>query len=193
MNHFFKEIDLFPARWRYFLIMLICLPIIVLFYWQDILPLRQELLTIQQQEQQLTSELQKLYNQENSLEGKMAELPQTRTLLNEWQKKFIKFGDIDKLLREIIAISKRNKLIIKLFDAEAVIQESSYVKQPFKIALVGDYKHTTQFIEQMASLPWTVVIGNFSLVKTSSDEYTTDLEFYVYYFKNTSPESPGLK
>ncbi len=175
------EMDLFPARWRYVLIGLICLPMIVLFYWQDILPLRQELLIKQQQEKQLMSELQQLYSQENSLEGSMAQLPQTKTLLNEWQKKFIKYSDINKLLNEIIAISKRNQLKIKLFESGAVAPENNYAKQSFKIVLVGDYMHATQFIEQMANLPWIVVVGNFSLAKLSSAEYSTELQFYVYY------------
>src|SRR5579872_2974078 len=133
-------------RLRYFLIVLICTMIVMAGYWQDILPLRHELVLSKQQEQQFLQQLQKLYYQEILLEEKMGELPETKSKLNEWQKKFIKQDDMSKLLNEIMAISKRDQLQIKFFDAESIIQENNYVKQPFKIILVGDYSHIAQFV-----------------------------------------------
>ena len=58
-------------RLRYFLIVLICTMIVMAGYWQDILPLRHELVLSKQQEQQFLQQLQKLYYQEILLEEKM--------------------------------------------------------------------------------------------------------------------------
>ena len=171
------------TRVHYFLILFICTIIVIAVYWQDIFPLRRELVLSKQQEQQFIQQLQKLYYQEILLEEKMGELPETKSKLNEWQKKFIKQDDMSKLLNEIMAISKRDQLQIKFFDAESIIQENNYVKQPFKIILVGDYSHIAQFVEEVGSLPWTVVVGNFSLSRLSDKTYSTELNFYIYYYK----------
>lgn len=167
---------------RHFFIALICIVITVIIYWQDILPLRKKLIFTHIQEKELNQQLQKMYYQEVSLEEKMSEIPETKMRLNLEQKKFIKYRDLDKLLKEIVAISKRDQLQIKLFDSLAVLQENVYLKRSFKIVLVGNYSNIARFIEQIANLPWTVVIGHFSLSKILVDEtYSTELLFYVYY------------
>ncbi len=175
---------------RYFLVFFICVLTAVLVYWQDIFPLQRELALNKQQEKQLAQQLKALYVQGVSLEEKMGQLPETQNLLNEWQKKCIKQSDLDKLLKEIAATGKRDKLQIKLLSSQAIIQENHYLKQPVKILLTGDYLQTAQFIEHLASLPWTVVVGDFSLARESSSEtgqfFSTDILFYVYYFKANS-------
>jgi len=177
-------IYLLPARLRYFLIALICMIIVIFVYWQDILPLKRAFAVSQQQEKQLIQQLQKLSYQEMSLEEKMAQLPETKMMLSEWQKKFIKHSDVNKLLKEIISISKRDKLQVKLFDAAPVSQENRYLKQPLKIILVGEYAQTTHFIEQIAHLPWTVVVESFALSRLLPDKtsrlFLTELELNVY-------------
>jgi len=196
-----NEIYSLPATSRYFLIALICAIIMIAVYWQDILPLRQALAVSHQQEKQLTAQLQKLYSRENVLEEKMGALPETKAMLNEWQKKFIKQGDMNKLLKEIIAISKRDKLRLTVFDPGLVMQVNvidgatpvrvqlsqgqHYFKQSFKVALEGSYAQTARFIEQITNLPWTVVVGNFSLNKLPvEDMYSIQMLMYVYYLKN---------
>lgn len=177
------EIYSLPIMHRYFFIILLCMIVGILIYWQDILPLRHELVLGGQQEKKLTQQLQKLYYQELLLEEKMSEMPMTKMNLMEWQKKFIKQVDINKLLKEIIAISKRDKLQITLFNSGFIIQKNNhYMKQPFKMVVTGHYAEIARFIEQIANLPWTVVIGNFSLSKISADEtYSTEMELSVYY------------
>ena len=185
MKNPFNEIYLLSARRQFFVIVLICAIIAMAGYWLAIFPLQNKLALTKQQGQQLTQLLQKLYYQEFSLEEKMSQLPETKILLNEGQKKFIKYNDMNKLLNEIIAISKRDKLQIKSFSSENAIAENNYLKQPFKIILQGDYLQTAQFIEEIANLPWTVVIGNFSLAKISSENiYSTEFQFFVYYLNN---------
>lgn len=181
-----SEIYSLPAPSRYFLIALICAIMVIAVYWQDILPLRQALAVSHQQEKQLTAQLQKLYSEENVLEEKMAALPETKAMLNEWQKKFIKQDDMNKLLKEIVAMSKRDKLQITLLTASPPTSRglSGVWAQPFKIGLVGSYAQTTRFVEQIANLPWTVVVGKFSLVKlVTDDKYAIQMELFVYYLK----------
>lgn len=184
MNKHFNGIYLLSTRSRYFLIALICTMTVLVVYWQDILPLKQEFAFTKVQEKQLSLQLQKLYFQENRLEEKMGELPATKYKLNEWQKKFIKQTDMNKLLKEIIAISKRDKLQVKFFDSGSIREENNYLKQSFKIGLVGDYSNVAQFVEEVANLPWTVVILNFSLAHLELNKtYFTEIEFYVYSIK----------
>ncbi|HSW69059.1 MAG TPA: type 4a pilus biogenesis protein PilO [Gammaproteobacteria bacterium] len=171
-------------RWHYLLIMFVCASVVVFVYLQDILPLRRELISGREQREQLRQQLQKLYYQETSLEEKMAKLPETKIMLNEWQKKFIKYSDSDKLLKEIIAVSKRDHLQIKSLNSSALGRENDYLKQSFKIVLEGDYQQVAHFIGQLGNLPWTVVIGSFSLSRLLSDAgqlFSGELEFSVYY------------
>lgn len=169
-------------RQHYFLITFISLIIIILIYCQDILPLRKELAFSYSQEKKLTQQLRGLYYQEMLLEGKMADIPGTKTTLSEWQKKFIKQDDINKLIGEIIAICKRDKLQIKLFNAGLTAKENNYTKQPLTLILSGNYGQISRFVEQIANLPWTVMVGDFALSKQSEDEnYLTQMELYIYY------------
>ncbi len=166
---------------------LVCAVILILVYWQDILPLKRELVFSKQQEKLLTEQLQNLYYQETSLEEKMGELPEANTTLNEWQKKFIKYSDSSKLLKEVVIISKKDNLQVRSFDSISLNYENNYWKQSFKMVLIGDYGQIAQFIEQIGNLPWTVVVGNFSLSRLFPNEtsqlFSTELELSLLYHR----------
>ncbi len=167
---------------RYLLITFLIMVMVMLFYWQDILPLKKQLSLYRWQEIQFTRQLQRLYYQEMLLEGKMADMPETKFALNEWQKKFIKQNDINKLIKEIIAISQRDKLQITVLRVGSAARENNYTKQPLNMVLLGDYAKISRFAEQIANLPWTVVIGDFSLAKTAQDNnYSAEMALYIYY------------
>ena len=158
-------------------------------YWQDILPLKQRLLTSQQNEEKLTRQLHELVYQELALEDKMGQLPATKARLTEWQKRFIKKNDLNTLLKEIVALGKLDNLRVQLFTLTVPNQERNYVKQPIKVGVIGDYNQITHFINHIASLPWLVVVGNFLLLKVPSDSiaplFSAELEFDIYYLTST--------
>ncbi len=183
MDDFFAKIMSLSAPIRYVLISLACTLLVFLLYYQDILPLYQELNAAQKQEQQLIQTLQKLYYQENVLEVKMPQLPATKAILNEWQKEFIKRADSDKLLKVIIKTAKKNKLTILLTESESITQENKYLRQPFKFMLRGDYGQIVDFIKQIANLPWLVIVNRFILNELSPPLFSADVEFSVYYLK----------
>src|SRR5687768_11095863 len=110
MRKYFNYYVSSRAEWRYIIISFICIMVAGYIYWQDILPLKQALFMNQQHETILIQQLSQLNSLEKLFETNMAKMPQTKNLLNEWQKKFIKSTDMRKLFKEIIAISKRDKL-----------------------------------------------------------------------------------
>jgi len=94
-----------------------------------------------------------------------------------------------RLFKEMIAICKRNQLNILLFQIEPALKENNFFKQPIQIMLVGNYVSIMHFVNQIAHLPWTVTVGNFSL-KTILDNqnnlYSAQFKFYIYYHPNQS-------
>lgn len=186
----FNETYALSVRARYFLILLICMVIVIAVYWQVILPQSRELIVSRQQGKQLNTQLQHLLYQEMSLEEIMVQFPGTKSALDEGQKKFIKYDDRDKLLKEMIAIARRDHLQVNLSYAGLAVNENNYIRQPCKIVATGDYPHMSRLIEQIANLPWTVVVKNFSIARlASSDIYSGVMEVDVYYMKETARQT----
>ena len=186
----FSQVYLLPARVRYFFIFLIFMVIIVAGYWQVILPQHRELGEIRQQGKYLSAQLQALFYQEFSLEEKMEALPQMKFDLNEGQKKFIKYNDRDKLFMEMRAIAKRDHLQSDLSCPGKVVLGGYYVRQPCRMVATGEYSQLSRLIAQIANLPWTVVVKNYSLTRFGSTAvYTGVLALDVYYSKESASRS----
>lgn len=168
---------------RYLFVSLVCAVIALLLYYQDILPLYQQLYVTQDQEKQLNETLHKLYYEETALEEKMPQLPATKAILSAWQKEFIKHADVDKLVKMIIITGKKNKLAIVLTGSAPVTQENNYLRQPFKFILRGDYGQIVEFIKQVASLPWLVSVDRFTVSELSPSLFAADVEFDIFYSK----------
>jgi Tfp pilus assembly protein PilO len=183
MDDLFCKIVSLSASMRYALVGVVCSLIVFLLYYQDILPLYQELNAAQNQEQQLTQTLRRLYYQETVLEVKMPQLPATKAILNEWQKEFIKRADVDKLLKVMIKTARKNKLTVLLTEAAPIMLAGNYPRQPFKFVLRGDYVQLIDFIKQIANLPWLVIVNRFALNELSPSLFSADVEFSVYYLK----------
>ncbi len=160
----------------------ICAGVMALGFWKVLLPEAREWVFAKKQEQMLQRQLQTLYQKEIALEEEMAQIPRTKSALSEWQKKFIKYDDINKLSNEIMAMGKRDQLqVLSFYPDSSVMLENNYFRQSFKMTLNGNYRQIARFIEQIAALPWTVVVGNFSLVIASFETCSAGIVLYVYY------------
>lgn len=182
MTSFLNAKSLSFTRARYWGVPLICAVIVVLAFWKVLLPTGREWLLAKQQEQVLRRQLQTLYQKGISLEEEMAQIPRTRSALSEWQKKFIKYDDMNKLSKEIMAMGKRDQLqVLSFYPNSSVMKEKNYFRQSFRMTLNGSYTQIAHFIEQVATLPWTVVVGNFLLARVSDEVCSVEMVLYVYY------------
>ena len=112
------------------------------------------------------------------------------SMLDDWQTKFIKYADRDKLLEEMAAMSERNHLQIKSVHSGAVILENNYLRQSFRMELLGEHAEIAEWIAEMANLPWMVVMKNFSLANVLPDQkYLASVEFSIFYLKEMTHDA----
>jgi Tfp pilus assembly protein PilO len=189
MKNRFNALYFLSAQWRYFLIILLSAIILMAGYWKIILPLEHTLFLAKQQEMQINHQLQKLYTDEIFLSVTMAKIPQTKNALNEWQKKFIKYDDMGKLLKEILAMAKRNQLEVQSFRSDSDFLENKYIRRSFELSINGSCMHIAKFIEHIVHLPWTVIVENFSLAALSPDNASAELVLSVYSPARNTPDT----
>ncbi len=182
---FIKTIYRFTL-WRALLILLVCGIMLYAGYYVDIAALQKQLAVSQQEEKSIKQEIDTLLYRQLALEERLAEFPVVKRKLDEWQRKFIKAKDLRQLLNEILAMGKTEKLQFHFFGpSRAVKEDTLYGKLPFRVAVLGGYIETAHFINQVAHLPWLVVIGDFTLVKFLQNDtqtlFATELVLDIYY------------
>ncbi len=173
------------SLFHYFFMGLICVALAVFVYVHDIAELRQQYVSGKETQQRLAMQSKALNYRQMLLEEEVAQFNEVKVVLKEWQNKFIKYRDLNKLVKEIRTMGRMNKLNFSLFKPGQGVQENDYIKQPFYVVVTGNYVQTAQFIKQIAKLPWIVIIGNFTVSRVlqtnTIQPLSTEIELDVYY------------
>jgi Tfp pilus assembly protein PilO len=184
MNSHWNKIQTRPF-FHFVIIGFICAVIAGLVYMHDIAELRQQFIKSKQEQQALVAESKALAYRQLLLEEEVAQFVEVKVMLKEWQDKFIKYRDLDELVKEIRKAGRMNKLHFTLFKPGQDVKVNDYIKQPFYVAVTGNYTQTAQFIKQIVKLPWIVIVGNFTVsrvLQTNTNRpLSTELELDVYY------------
>ncbi len=184
MNSYWNKFQSWPL-FHYAVIGFICFVIAGVVYMHDIAALRYQFNNSKEQEQALLAESKALAYRQILLEEELAQFAEVKVMLKEWQNKFIKYRDLDELVKEIRKAGRMNKLHFALFKQGQGVKVNDYIKQPFYVAVTGNYLQTAQFIKQIAKLPWIVIVGDFtisrSLQANTKRPLATELELDVYY------------
>lgn len=186
MNFSWNKKHAWPL-FHYLIISFICVVIVSVVYEKDISALRYQYINTKLEEQILQAQSKDLAYRQLTLEEEVAQFAEVKVMLKEWQDKFIKYRDLEELTKEIKKVGRMNKLHFTLFKQGAAVKINDYVKQPFYLAVTGNYGQISQFIKQIAKLPWLVIVGDFtvsrSLQTDSHKPLSTELELDVYYLK----------
>src|SRR3990167_9884979 len=175
---FFKKYFYRP----YLQIILICSMLLYVGYHFDIAPLRKQLAMQQKKAKTIRKETSTLLYKQLTLEQQAMELPETKKILDEWQKKMIKSTHLKELLNQITTIGKNEKLQFNFFTQAKKIKENDYIKLPLYLSVVGPYEKTAHFINQVAHLPWMVIVGDFTVSRLWQEGlFATELVLDIYY------------
>lgn len=160
-----------PLTTRGLIIGLICAVVIYCGYLWDLSALKERLITVQQDEQNIKQNLELVIKKQVSLKEEISRLSQSQDMLNQWQKKLIHYSELPNVLNEILKVGASNHLHFSLFNPGAEILSDDYFKVPIKVIAVGSYHQLADFISQVANMPWIIVISNFSI----TNEVKTDV------------------
>ncbi len=173
---------------QHVMIVTVCAVIAIVWYQCDIKTLRQDLVLANLQEYNYQQQMKILLRQEFELEERVAQFSKVQNTLNEWQKKFIKYDDLKKLITTIKSMGRAEKLNFQTFDQAFASKDNNYHKQTFKIVMTGEYAPTATFIKQIAKLPWIVVVGDFTISRFEQSDFTpsllTELNIDVYHLSD---------
>jgi type IV pilus assembly protein PilO len=163
---------------------LLCVVMVVgifAYFLDQSVTLSQQLSAVRQQTKTLKQQSRALFYQQVLLEEDDLHYLQLKKTVAEWQGKFIKTTDINKLLREIKKIGSASQLQFLTFQTGNFIKLDRYTKIPVKIAAIGTFDDTVNFINQMANLPWLVSIGDLTFTAIQPNSVVTsqiDLDLY---------------
>lgn len=152
-----------PVMTRSLIIGLVCAIVFYLGYSWDLSDMKSKLLSEQQKEQDIFSQLDLIISQQQASQDAISHLSKLQGTLNEWKTKLIKYSALPDLLNQILKIGSDNRLHISLFNPEDEIKMGSYTKVPIKAIVVGSYHQIATFISQVANMPNIVEIDDFTL------------------------------
>lgn len=187
-----------PLPTRCAVIALICAVVFFIGYKWDITTLQRKLHLITKEEESKKSEFEIVMKKQSEAKIELLRLEKIHTILGEWQKKLVPFDDMPELLNQILKVGNNNGMYFSLFDPSEAVEENNYQKIPIKVTAAGTYHQLSDFISQVANLPWIVVIDKFTisddptaetlgarLADTAKDQdlLTLDLLLNIYYKK----------
>lgn len=134
-------------------------------YLIDISDSRKGLSDAKIHEQTLKEQLEAGVRKEAAISLEISQFPVLSAQLHEWQKKLIKPENLSELLNDILKIGADNHLYFSLLDPLDSQAVGVYTKIPIRAKVVGNYQEISEFVSQVANLPWIVMIGDFAIVR----------------------------
>jgi type IV pilus assembly protein PilO len=173
MNYDVKKMYEWPLIAQIFIIILVCLFIIYLGYFIDLIPLKNQINTTAMQEDDLKQQYKVSLDQQVSTTSDIEALPQMKQLLDSWEKRLITSTDLPTLLDSILKLGQENGLKFNLFDPGTEVKQGKYTMIPVRINMTGTYDQIASFMSDVANMQNLVVIGNFALNNENAVEGAT--------------------
>lgn len=170
INTFFE----WPISAKAVVIAVVCLIVFFMGYLWDIAPLKGQLVSKKQEEQDLKSQFEMVFAKQISIQNQVSQFPKLKDKLSEWQKKFVQPTGLPGLLNEILKIGESNQLQFDLFSPGQPVKEGDYFKVPIKVVIAGNYHLIASFLSQIANLPTMVVIGDFNITRVDAQPKPED-------------------
>jgi len=166
----FKNIYEWPLIRRSLVIGLVCVVVFYFGYRWDLSSLGTSLTSNRQQESDLKNQLETVISKEATIRDYTSQYSDFQLLLNQWQKKMIRYNELPGLLNDILKMGANYQLYFSLVDPGEDTKEGDYYKVPIKIVAVGSYHQLSEFISQVANLPQILVISDFTISRENKND-----------------------
>jgi type IV pilus assembly protein PilO len=163
VNYDFKKIYEWPLGARWLVLAAISVTILLLGYFIDINSYKDLIKTNVQQEIDLRKQLQLMIEKQVTMKGDIVQLPRSKALLTDWQKKIISKNELPGLLDTILRTGQNNNLKIIAFSPDKEVADGPYFKTPVSMDITGTYDQIAEFISQLANMSKLVNIDNYTI------------------------------
>lgn len=158
-----------PLYQRVLILVTLMLVIAGLFVYLMYLPLREEMVSLQQKDASLQSKIQEDQRIADNLPKFKAEFEKMEALLNDALTELPNEKEIPNLLTSITALAKENGLNVTLFKPGAEKPMGFYAEVPVELKMVGSFHEVALFSDAVAKLPRIVNINNLTLASPKDD------------------------
>jgi type IV pilus assembly protein PilO len=136
---------------------------------------REELMTLQNQEQELQRKLSEVRSVASNIAAFEAEIEQLEVRLSEALRQLPDKKQLEVLLTDISNLGKKVGVEMKSFRRHEEVRKDFYVEVPIAIQIEGTYHNIARFFDLMAKLPRIVNMGALNVGIAREDFKSTRL------------------
>lgn len=171
VNEFFDELRSLDQnnigswpRWAYIgFTALICLVILAVGTWYLVMPKRDELAQVQQQEQALRQEFEAKQKKVSNLDAYRQQLAEMQKRFGELLRQLPSETEVPKLLNDISQTRLASGLEEELFKPRPEVKKDFYAVLPNDLVVTGAYHELGTFVSSVAALPRIVTIEGINI------------------------------
>ncbi len=164
----FQNIGTWPLPVKAVFTLIVCAAILSLATWQDINPLREQLRTVQAEEEALKQTFETKQKKAANLQALKEQLEDIKETFGDLLKRLPNKTEVAALLVDISQQGLGAGLEFQLFKPGAEQPSDFYVELPIQIRVLGDYHAFGTFISGVSDLPR--IVTNHNIRITSSDK-----------------------
>jgi Tfp pilus assembly protein PilO len=177
MKYDIRQVYDWPLIPRAIVIGVICLIVLYLAYFFDFSNSTQQIKRLNQEEQDLKTQLASLVNKNNDVKNEIEKYSILMEILAGAQKKLTLSKNLPELLNEILKIGAENNLEFINFTPGSEEKTKPYAKVVIKATIRGTYEQTASFISQVANMDNLVVINNLVITRAQHSKTATEAVF----------------
>jgi type IV pilus assembly protein PilO len=162
-NLTFQNIGTWPLPVKAVFTLLVCAAILGLATWQDINPLREELRTVQAEEESLKQVFEGKQKKAANLQALKVQLEDIKATFGDLLKRLPNKTEVAALLVDISQQGLGAGLEFQLFKPGAEQPSDFYVELPIQIRVLGNYHSFGAFISGVSDLPRIVTNHNIRI------------------------------
>lgn len=179
----FDNVGSWPALYRVIFIALVCIIIGGAYFYYVTNPLREKLVTIEQEEVTLKKEFKSKAALSSSLEAYRAQMVEINIILDGLINKLPSKKEIASLLDDISFIGANNGLKFKSINWGVEKDQELSTEVPISIQVTANYEQLGKFAADIAALPRIVILDNLKMSKGKSETLTLNVVAKTYRYK----------
>jgi len=164
-----ENIGTWPNWAKGSLIGIICLMIILLFYFFDLKPTNLQLTRLRAQNQDLRSTYEIKYHQAANLPAYKAQIIEIQKLIGNMLEQLPQSLDVPNLIEDISKMGIMAGLKFESIRPQPEVEEAFYTELPIEIAVKGTYNQLAEFISNLANLQRIVTLDDFKISRVNQN------------------------
>ena len=141
--------------------------VIFLVYFFDFKNLNNKFTANEEKIASIKEQYRSLLHKQFMLANETAEFNNLTLSYNALKKQIVPYSRLNKVIDEILKIGSSNNIYFSNFNPNDEIKKGTYIVVPIKINGVGSYPQLARFLSQIASVPYVIFIGDFTIANSS--------------------------